>query len=253
MILFDAAKALAGLLKVTQSGTATGGSTTTLVDSVQKENDDYFNGGTVFVTSGNNANKWGIISDYANTSGTFTLSAAISGSAIAAGDTYTATTGHFSINELIGAINSALSEIGGVTKTDTTLTASGAASITLPSGVSDVRRVVVDNVINHHWREVNGSIMFDDGYEPASGAVVLYYNAAPSTVSAASDTLPSEVHLPRLVWTSAAYASLGRVQRTDGDEKEMMDYYKNAREMADRMAILYPIKRMTRDPHMARW
>ena len=69
--LFDATLALAKILTTVPEGTATGGGTTTLVDSSRTEPVDHFNDGTIWFKSGNNIGLSTKVTDYA-ANGTFT-------------------------------------------------------------------------------------------------------------------------------------------------------------------------------------
>ena len=68
------------LLAVTASGTATGGSPTTLVDSGRTEANDYFNDWIISVTGGTGKGETAIVTDYALSTGTFTFTALSGGS-----------------------------------------------------------------------------------------------------------------------------------------------------------------------------
>lgn len=68
------------LLAVTASGTATGGSSTTLVDSGRTEDDDHFNDWVMIVTGGTGKGESAIVTDYVSASGTFSFAALSGGS-----------------------------------------------------------------------------------------------------------------------------------------------------------------------------
>lgn len=72
-----------------ESGTATGGSTTTIVDTTNRlEQDDYWNDldAFVWIHSGNAAGDWRKVTDFANSTSTLTIPTA--SGAVAAADTY---------------------------------------------------------------------------------------------------------------------------------------------------------------------
>jgi len=64
---------------VTYTGTATGGSSTTLVDSSRTEDDDFFNGYNIYIESGTGIGEYATVTDYTGSSGTFTFSGKLSG------------------------------------------------------------------------------------------------------------------------------------------------------------------------------
>jgi len=108
-------------------GTATGGSTTTIVDSKLGGADDDWNNGAAFViydAGGASAAPEGemkIISDYTASSGTVTVASAWSGSSsVASGDTYGITTPEYPLQQVIRAVNEALRTLGPMPLVDTT-------------------------------------------------------------------------------------------------------------------------------------
>jgi len=107
--LFDATLAVARELGVARQGTATGGSTTTIIDTGRNEVDDAFNGGTAWIVSADSAapeDEYATISDWVNSTGTATISAVTA--AVASGDVYVLTTARYPLDVLISAINSEL-------------------------------------------------------------------------------------------------------------------------------------------------
>jgi hypothetical protein len=70
------------------SGTATGGSSTTLVDTSRGEASDYWNGSRIVFTSGSNAGVSRLITDYDGGTDTFTFTPAVPVGSISAGDDY---------------------------------------------------------------------------------------------------------------------------------------------------------------------
>ena len=109
--LFDLTKDLARLLGTLYEGVATGGSTTTIADTVERlEDDDYWNGGTAWITydaAGAGAapqGEYSSISDFAQTGGIVTLRSTLTG-AVASGDRYAVATSRYPLHILIQKIN----------------------------------------------------------------------------------------------------------------------------------------------------
>ena len=109
------------------TGTATGGSTTTIVDSKLGGADDDWNNGAAFViydAGGAGAapeSEMKIITDYTASSGTVTVASAWSAaSQVAAGDTYGITTPEYPLQQVIRAVNEALRTLGPMPLVDTT-------------------------------------------------------------------------------------------------------------------------------------
>jgi len=113
--------------------TATGGSTTTVIDSKQADqhSDDDWNGGTLIVTrdaGGAGAAPEGeffLIDGYVNSTGTFTIATATSG--VASGDRYMYTSELYPLNDMIELANQALASLPEVPQVDRTTLDSAAA------------------------------------------------------------------------------------------------------------------------------
>jgi len=109
--MFNATLQLANKLGVLRVSTATGGTTTTLLDTKRTEGDDAFNGGTIWlITDAGGASaapegEWATVSDFANTGGVFTVSTM---TAPASGDTYGCATARYPLDVLKTAINNEL-------------------------------------------------------------------------------------------------------------------------------------------------
>lgn len=150
--LFDLTYQLSRLLEQTVSGTATGGSTTTLIDTVERtsltETDDQWNGGTIWINrdaGGAGAapeGEYGYISDYVASTSTLTIRTALT-AAIASGDGYSIAKKRYPLSLLKQKINEALG--GVIEKTDiTTITiADEQTEYSLPSEVLDLKQVYI--------------------------------------------------------------------------------------------------------------
>ena len=123
---------------------------------------------------------------------------------------YSVTGQEFPTSELIKAVNAALADGAKVLTADTSITATGASSYTLPAGVSNVRDVEFQDSSGQrtpstHWKERAGSIYFD--YPPPTGdTVVLWYRAAHSELIAYGDAVNSEISDEWLLWKSVEKA-----------------------------------------------
>lgn len=246
MILFDALLSLSQVIARPYNGTATGGSVTTLVDTNNGEQNDWFNGGTIFFKSGANANKTAVITDWNSQTKTFTIPTQTG--ACASGNVYAAVHKVFTRDDMVRAINSALAEIGACVQINSTLTGvSGTTSYTLPAGVYNVKRVSVDGAVNYFWNEVNGSLIFDSGKEPGE-AFDVWYQAAHAEVTTDSGTISASIDPARLLWTATYYAALSRYARTNEDNwKDLITVAQNRMtELAQRR----PVHSMNRDAHL---
>ncbi len=195
------------------SGTATGGSTSTLIDTVNlTQSDDYWKIGPLWVLTGLLAGKVLEVttSDQTNKRLTFATQA----SAVAAGNTYLVSHPDFPYQELVRAVNLALNEIGKTVAVDETLDGvSGTYEYTLPGtpAISNIVKVeLVRNDIPYlssHWQERNGKLVFDTGYSPRDGDEIhLHYLNPHAELSASSDVVDSDIDIEYLTWTAVVFA-----------------------------------------------
>jgi hypothetical protein len=259
MKLFDALYSLAFVLQDFVRSTATSGSNTTLIDTVARfEGDDFFDNGTLFIVSGNNADKAPVISNWWNASKTFTIPD--QGAACAAGDIYAAIPKDFPKGLLVEAINQALVDIGQLPKTDATLTTvSAQEEYDLPTGVDEVKRVEIAHslvtpynyVPNVNWIEREGKLVFDTDYEPNTDGykMRLSYNVDHAAVSADSDTIDDLIHPKLLTWTAAVYALRWRLIR---NPEEVGARLNEAMAQEARYMRKKP-KKFVKDPKFSRW
>lgn len=143
--LYDLVLRTARELETVVEGTATGGSTTTVIDTVYLLNrfeDDHFNAGQVFILydAGGAAaapeGEWGRVTDFVKSTGVVTM-AAVS-AAVAAGDRYAVMDDRFILDEIIQGINRVLGETPiEVTDTTTLDTAGDQLEYTLPTAMLD--------------------------------------------------------------------------------------------------------------------
>ena len=167
--LFDATLQLAGRLHVLRAGTATGGSTTTVIDTTQRtENDDTWNGGTIWViTDAGGASdapegEWSTITDFDNGTSTVTMQAV--SAAIASGDTYGIAGGRYPIDVLINAINNEIIKHQVMRYDITSLDiVADQSEYTLPAGIYESNLVSVEEATStdsddNQWTPLNFSV-----------------------------------------------------------------------------------------------
>jgi hypothetical protein len=142
--LFDITYRVVRELGIVEEGIATGGSTTTVVDSDDRtEADDYWNGGTVWMirdSAGAGAapeGEYSVISDFANSTGTITLRDTLT-AAVASGDRYAAGRKWVPLHIIIQKVNQALIALGPIPYTDTT-------SITIASNQTEYSLPIAAN------------------------------------------------------------------------------------------------------------
>ena len=115
-------------LGVGTGGVATGGGTTTLIDTVHRtEADDYWNGATLVMLSGNAVGQGRTISDFVASTDTITVSRAFT-AAIAAGDHYTILpkdADNVDVDQLLADTTALLADVGDGTDAATAFAAAG--------------------------------------------------------------------------------------------------------------------------------
>lgn len=254
--LFDAMLNLARRVRSVNTGSATSaGTTATLRDSNRDESGDTFNGHTLFVLSGSNANSTRRISDFVSSSGTITVDTVWS-AATASGDRYLIS--QAVREDLVQAINAALSEVGDVTNVDTSLTVvTNQTEYTLASGVQNVVRVEVANgptadcdyTAIRNWREINGKLYFTNGLDFNNGyAIRVFYNGVHDGVDADADTISDAIPIG-LLSPLAAYHYQWQQFANSGNfsQKEDMLLAKLQNDVTNARAR-YRVRKLFREP-----
>lgn len=120
------------------SGTATGGSATTLVDSGFAGKEDDWKGGILFIDNTTDGlapeEEYAEVTGYARNSGTFTVGTNALSASPGAGDDFSVSSPRFPMADMIRVINRALNDLGDIPKSDTSLsTSAGALEYSLPT------------------------------------------------------------------------------------------------------------------------
>jgi len=192
-------------------GVATGGSTTTLADTVLLANypSDHFNNGRLWIKSGAHAGEIYTVTDFTTTTGVVAF-AAVTG-AIVTGVRYAIARNSYPWDQIVSAIERALASTR-VTGLNSTLAGDGTTlEFTLPSGVYDVKRVEFENTgnsrksISYHWKETHdGKLRFDYGYAPNDGETIhVYYRIAHAELTAYNVAISNEINVEWLKWAAA--------------------------------------------------
>ena len=193
------------------SGAATGGSTSTLIDTVNlTQADDYWKIGPLWILSGTYSGS--VLEVTASSQANKRLTFAALATAIVAGVKYLVSHPDFPYQELVRAVNLALDEIGKTVAIDATLAGvSGTYVYTLPTGVFNLVKVelVRDSIpyLCSHCTERNGTLIFDTGYSPQDGDVIrLHWLKAHANLSVSTDAVDDDIDIEYLTWTAAIYA-----------------------------------------------
>ena len=238
--LFDATYRLAGFVSGTGilESAATGGSVTTLVDALATFSDVHV-GGTLFVKTGDLANKTLVVT---SRTGTTQLGFATqTPSDVVAGNLYGLADKDFPRGVLRRAVNEALREYRPVRAEDETLTVVPLQEkYTLPAGVADVKEVWMATATAEpygwcqlfHWDEADGLLRFPAGFTPwlDGNKLRLVYPDAFAELDADADTLdleicPVHVSLELIHWAACAHVvETWGMPRYHGDpERDMMN------------------------------
>jgi hypothetical protein len=258
-VVYNAAAAL-GIVSV--DTTATGGSTTTIVDTKRTEADDTWNAGTAFAVDQMDFRR---ITDYALSGTLITVSPAW-GSAIANGDRYALAKKRYPMDTMVQMVNRALQEMGTLLVTDTAsvVTVGDQAEYDLPVEVSyDLRQVWVqgdtDNALNnrwvmlHNWEVQQGDIGLGNTLVlsqrwDAGRALKLVYTGKHPNVFAPSDEISESIYLDRVVATTVVNCLNWRYQKTN--DATVLQQLNTAKQAQAEANARYPIRLPRRTPKL---
>ena len=229
--LFEATFRLAGFLSTLWESTATGGSVTSLVDTLATFGDQHV-GGTLWIKAGDLIGKTLVPT---SRTGTTQLNFATqTPNDIAAGNGYILVDSDFNRGILRRAVNEALREYSKRRAEDETLlTVADQDDYTLPAGVQDVKEVWLaantsapyDFYQLFHWDEVDGELRFPTGFAPESDDYPLriVYRDVHDDLEADADELPVDVNHELIHWAACAWAvENSGLPRFHGDPKRDM-------------------------------
>jgi hypothetical protein len=211
-------------------GTATGGSTTTIIDinsrKTDNEPDDFWVDGTAWIlkdAAGASAapeGEYSAVQDFTSTTGTITLTSALTVAA-ASGDRYAISKRRYSQQLLIQSVNKAIADLGKVWVVDSTsvTTADSQTEYEIPIAANqDLRQVwmqfVDDDTNDNRWYELynwrvqptttgSASVLVFPYQLPADYALQLHYVGEHSALYTYSDKLSDKVPWERIVYRAA--------------------------------------------------
>ena len=241
----------------TETFLATGGSTTTIVNTLFKEKyqDDDLVGWTAFVTrdsAGASAapeNEYKTVTAYVESTWTITLASAFSGtSAVAAGDRITLANVRFPIEEMIQQTNLMLEDLGDYTFIDTSITtAANKTEYAIPVAIKrNIIKVQIQtntaDADDNGWVTYNpseyevvpatsgstGLLIFRD--QPASGySLKVWYSGSHPNVSSYSDVILEYIHPTLAITGLTAYALDWFNAKTAGGDEYWLKKLNDAR------------------------
>ena len=266
--MFNAVLELVNMLGTLRVSTATGGDTTSILDTKRLEADDTWNGGSAFIiTDAGGASaapegEWARVSDFAETGGDITISAVTA--AIAAGDTYGVSAGRYPLDVLISAINNEIIKEK-IPRYDTTSLdiVAGQSEYTLPVGINGNNLVGVyestsTDSDDNQWTPLSFSVQ-----EAATGTqhvlviesrsvgtgndIMLEYLSRLSPLYLATDVIDDIVPMARILPSAAAQCETIRMRTFDSGDPldiEMLKFYRDeARQAKLENPIRLPAKR----------
>lgn len=254
---YDLIKELANRVGNVRTSVATGGSTTTLIDTTLMAADDQYKGGTLLIDQATPVTPR--VSSYIASSGTFSFAAIAT--AVTVGTGYTAISQKYPLDVLKRSINQAILESELIMSQDETLIiVADQERYTLPTGVFDIRRIELGTEgdgewpIHYYWRVEDGEIRFlANAPSDTSLTCRIHYAARHAQLSALADTLSDKVNRDSLMVAACKHALLWRnyyVGRDESNTTELLNFYLNEDKAKHgiRVSELLP-----RDPILARY
>jgi hypothetical protein len=270
-LLYDIAMAVYDELGALKGGTATGGSTTTVIDSALGGTDDDRIGGIVMVVKdsagagGAPESEFGKVTDYTTSTGTITLAPALSVAA-ASGDQYAVTNNDYPFEDMLRIINRTLRWLGPLPAWDDTSldTAAGTLEYTLPAVAKEDLRQVWLGYSDGSWMEVSNwrvephgtagtqaTLIFRN--QPDTGCNIgLLYLTDHTKLWLDSDKLLEYVPINRIVPEVALRVLRWKMGQQSGSDDLMiahMNYLEREVEIARKR---YPIM-LPQTPHKSFW
>lgn len=253
--LYDAILQTAMFSGVCVSGVSSAnGTPDKLIDSARREQEGYFDGGTLFLQSGTFARTTRNIKKYSLADNSFEFTESLD-NIVPAGTRYTAVNQNREM--LVQAVNQALLHMGLYTVIDDSLTGSTSTEYILPDGVSDV--VKIDELLTETsfspvktWREYAGRLYLE---APLVGGrnLRLFYNRLHDTVSQDGDDIDRAFHLTRIAWTATYFYELRRLQyKGTNDEKENALFI-NAQQQMLKQERIHLVRKTERPGNLARY
>jgi hypothetical protein len=254
-----------------QVSTATGGTTTSLVDTklCRSGNDDDWKNGTIMILDADGEppqGEFSPISGYADNSGTFTLESALS-AVPAEGDIFGLISAYYPVRTLLRLINNGLRTLGDIPLVDSTTleTISGQSEYAAKAEWKRRPPFRIDiqsaNGSSGQWRRVfdweyfpavpgeSGTLTF--GKNLGDGRALRVWYLAPHPRVSRFDDVIAEVISPSLAVASCVEQALRwQNSRIGGGDTFMLQRWNDAKRTLEQARILYPIWRPNRASQM---
>lgn len=251
---------VARLMGTVREGTATGGSTTTLIDTRLDEPADYYTKGTLWMLTGVNEGLCAVINTFSEN--TISLADTLA-AAIVAGNEYAVATLEYPKHKLKQSVLTALRHNPILRTDDTLVVTANTKEYELPEGVSDIRRVEVATEAsapysfapNMTWREWSGKLVFDNEPTDTGKIIRVWYEGFHGSIDENNDVL-SSVDMEWLKWTAVVFLYRDMITRINKDNPTDLDLLNEAKIQeaeARRNANKHALRSMPRDPKVAVW
>ena len=261
--LFDLTYEVATELGIVVESMATGGSATTLIDTViLTESDDHWNKGTVWIlkdAAGASAlpeGQYAVISDFDNGTNKATIGTI---TAVASGDTYAITDRRYTLGDLITAVNRAIRDAGYIPVTDTTTidTATAQTEYDLPIAANhDLRTVEIETNISdsddNQWTPIGFDIQHTAvgtadlivfrQQPPYPRDVKLVYMSPHVKLVDYDDKLSESIPYERVIYRAVVNAMRHYLMKTEEDSDWFVGALRDYIARADKADLEHPIK-----------
>lgn len=241
-------------------GTATGGTTSTLVDTAREEQADFWQGGTLFVFSGDND---GLIEPVSYSNGSEIGINKTLAKVIASGNEYGLVQPKFTLNLLKHAANNAITSDKHITTDESLVVVADQEAYDLPSGVGNVKRVEIaanaaspyEYETNYYWYEANGKLYFDTDQIPseAGNKIRLWYMGQRTALALTAD-LPEDITYEWVLWQTVVNLWRYYLQQVEKDDPIAMEMLNEANaNLAQANQRRLNTRTMNRDVRLASW
>jgi hypothetical protein len=235
--LFDAAYRVARELGIVTEGLATGGSTTTIVDTNDRtETDDFWNSGSAFILSASGAapeGEFSVIKDFVNSTSTVTVRDTL-GATVASGDKYALGRRRYPLYTIIQNVNKILTriliEVTDKTTLDTVAateysTAPIAANLSIrevwiqgrTGDADDNRWIPITNWRREKTATGTADLLIFDWRYPQSRDILIKYIGEHGELANDSDTIDRTIHMDRIVYPAVVECLNWRKAKTGHD------------------------------------
>lgn len=256
--LFDITYRVCTKLGMVREGVATGGTPTTIIDTVERtEEDDYWIGGTAWIlrdSAGAGASpegKYSVITAFDNGTSVITLRDTVT-DAVAAGDRYAVGKVRYPLWLLIQKINEAVEGMGEYPVTDkaTITTASKQTEYSIPIAANrNLIRISIqtnDDTNDYGWKSLDGAWTIERtaigtadllilSFQPSSGKLLkLEYGDVHDPLYVYTDELSETVHVQRVVTLATIKCLLHRKQKIGSNDptlNEQLNMFLNELQM----------------------